>query len=331
MALLPKAEHKAIDAEIKLDEAGAFEAAIATFDAIDSDRDIVKPGAFGDAVVSVLPAHDSGSVPLGKVQVKERGNLAVAVGGFNLAIGAARDWSAALKFDLANPPAVQEWSWGFTIPEGGSKIETMDGEPVRIISKVDVFEVSPVLRGASIGTRTLSAKSHGGCGCGGQKGEALGNLIRDLRDDNDLENADLADAAGISVATIDDIIAGLIICPPRERLEGFAGVLGTPISRLISAAESDGCDYSESRASLVGEVKATVAAVDFMMARVRETSKTRKADGRTLGSGVQLATIQLAKLLRELEGLIASDMLPRDPVSEAAARFLYSEARHHIE
>ncbi len=156
-------EHKAIDAEIKLDEAGAFEAAIATFDAIDSDRDIVKPGAFGDAVVSVLPAHDSGSVPLGKVQVKERGNLAVAVGGFNLEIGAARDWSAALKFDLANPPAVQEWSWGFIIPAGGSTMEThADGEPVRIISKVDVFEVSPVLRGASVGTATLSAKSEGG-------------------------------------------------------------------------------------------------------------------------------------------------------------------------
>lgn len=156
-------EHKAIDAEIKLDEAGAFEAAIATFDAIDADRDIVKPGAFGDAVVSVLPAHDSGSVPLGKVQVKERGNIAVAVGGFNLEISAARDWSAALKFDLANPPAVQQWSWGFIIPEGGSTIETHDdGEPVRIINKADVFEVSPVLRGASVGTGTLSAKSEGG-------------------------------------------------------------------------------------------------------------------------------------------------------------------------
>ncbi len=154
-------EHKAIDAEVKLDEAGSFEAAIATFDAIDKDRDIIKAGAFGDAVVSVLPAHDSGSVPLGKVQVKERGALAVAVGGFNLEIGAARDWSAALKFDLQHPPAVQEWSWGFTIPEGGSTMETVDGEPVRIISKVDLFEVSPVLRGASIGTGTLSAKSDG--------------------------------------------------------------------------------------------------------------------------------------------------------------------------
>lgn len=170
--LMPKAERKAIDAEIKLDELGAFEAAIATFDIIDSDRDIVKPGAFGDAVVSVLPAHDSGSVPLGKVQIKERGNLAVAVGGFNLEIEAARNWSSALKFDIANPPKVQQWSWGFIIPAGGSTIEThADGETVRVISKVDVFEVSPVLRGASVGTGTLSAKSKTG-----------GSLVEQIKD-----------------------------------------------------------------------------------------------------------------------------------------------------
>lgn len=154
-------ERKTIGTEIKLDEAGKFDAAIATFDVIDSDSDIIEHGAFGGAFASVLPAHDSGSVPLGKVQVQERGELAVAVGGFNLDIEKARDWSSALKFDLANPPAVQEWSWGFTIPEGGSKLETIDGEDVRVISKVNLFEVSPVLRGASVGTRTLSAKAEG--------------------------------------------------------------------------------------------------------------------------------------------------------------------------
>lgn len=155
-------ERKTIGTEIKLDEAGSFEAAIATFGVIDKDRDIIERGAFGSAFAHVLPAHDSGSVPLGKVQVQERGDLAIAVGGFNLEIEAARDWSSALKFDLANPPAVQEWSWGFRIPDGGSKMDTIDGEPVRIISKVDLFEVSPVLKAASIGTGTISAKGDDG-------------------------------------------------------------------------------------------------------------------------------------------------------------------------
>lgn len=156
-------EHKTIAAEIKqAGEDGSFEAVIATFDVIDSDNDIIEHGAFGGAFASVLPAHDQGSVPMGKVQVQERGNLAIAVGGFNLEIEKARDWSSALKFDLANPPSVQDWSWGFTIPEGGSKLDTIDGETVRIISKVDLFEVSPVLRAASVGTGTISAKSDNG-------------------------------------------------------------------------------------------------------------------------------------------------------------------------
>jgi hypothetical protein len=155
-------ERKTIGATIKqAGEDGSFEAAIATFGAVDKDGDIVERGAFGVAPVFVLPAHDSQSVALGKARIEERGDLAIAVGQFNLEIQAAQEWSSSLKFDLANPPSVQEWSWGFRIPDGGSKMETIVGETVRIINKVDLFEVSPVLRGASVGTRTMSAKAEG--------------------------------------------------------------------------------------------------------------------------------------------------------------------------
>ena len=327
-----KLERKLIGATIKqAGEGGTFEAVIATFGKIDHDNDIVEPGAFGDATVSVLPAHDSMHVPLGKARIEERGDQAVAVGRFNLEIPSAADWHNALKFDLEHAPSIQQWSWDFRPVETAQ--EHIDGEQIRRLIKLDTMEISPVLRGSSVGSRTISVKAEGACRrCDGRKGEALGNLIRDLRDDIDgLENSDLADAAGVSLATMDDIIAGLIICPPRERLEGLAGALETSASRLISAAESDGCDYSEQRAALTGEVKATSAAVDFLLARLRDTSKTRKDSGRTLGTGVHLGTIQLAESLRELEGLIASEMLPRDPVSEAAARFVYSEARRHTE
>jgi len=150
-------EHKNIAATIKAaGEDGTFEATIATFGEIDKDGDIVERGAFGSATVSVLPSHDSMSVPLGKASVEERGDLAIAVGRFNLEIEAARDWSAALKFDLDNAPSVQEWSWGFTPTE--FSFEQRDGDQIRILSKVDLREVSPVLRGASVGTRTISAK-----------------------------------------------------------------------------------------------------------------------------------------------------------------------------
>ena len=155
-------ERKTIGATIKqAGEDGSFEAVIATFGAVDSDGDIVEPGAFGGATVSVLPAHDSSSVPLGKARVEERGKQAVAVGRFNLDIKAAAEWSSALKFDLDNAPSVQEWSWGFNVPKDGARMETIEGETIRVLSKVDLREVSPVLRGASIGTGTLSAKAEG--------------------------------------------------------------------------------------------------------------------------------------------------------------------------
>lgn len=136
---------------------GSFEAVIATLDVVDADGDIILPGAFQNAIVSVLPAHDSRSVPLGKAKMEDRGNKAVAVGQFNLDVGAAKDWHSALKFGLENGPSIQEWSFAFRIIE--SSMDTRDGEDIRILEKLDVIEVSPVLRGSGVDTGTLNAKT----------------------------------------------------------------------------------------------------------------------------------------------------------------------------
>ena len=150
-------ERKTFRGEIKqLGDSGAFEAIIATLNVVDSDGDIILPGAFQDAVISVLPAHDSRSVPLGKAQMEDRDDKAIAVGQYNLDIPAAKDWHNALKFDLKTPPVIQEWSFAFRILE--SSMETRDGEDIRILEKLDIMEVSPVLRGSGVGTGTLAAK-----------------------------------------------------------------------------------------------------------------------------------------------------------------------------
>jgi ATP-dependent Clp endopeptidase proteolytic subunit ClpP len=54
----------------------------------------------------------------------------------------------------------------------------------------------------------------------------------------------MAEAAGIDPSTVDSILSGDINCPPRGRLQGFAEVLNTNTASLVSAAEGDGCDYS---------------------------------------------------------------------------------------
>lgn len=143
--------------EIKrLGEEGQFEAVIATLDVVDLDGDLTVPGAFKKQHVSILPAHDSRAASLGKAEIFEKGNKAIARGKFNLETQAGREMHETLKFDLANGDPVQEWSYGYKVIE--SEEETRDGETIRLLKSLEVVEVSPVLRGAGIGTGTISAK-----------------------------------------------------------------------------------------------------------------------------------------------------------------------------
>ena len=142
-----------------LGDAGSGVAVFATLGALDRDGDVTLPGAFGEQVVKVLPAHDWGHVPLGKARIYERGSEAVAEFSLNLDIEAARDWYAALKFDLAGGTPVQEWSYGFEIRK--SSLGQHEGKAARFLEQLKVFEVSPVVLGAGVGTRTLAVKGHG--------------------------------------------------------------------------------------------------------------------------------------------------------------------------
>lgn len=150
-------EHKIFKTEIKqVTDDGEFEAVIATLGVIDHDHDVIEPGAFGNATVFIMPAHNHGSVPLGKGVIEERGDKAIVVGKLNLDTQPGKEWHSALKFDLENPPSIQEWSFGFLTTE--SEIKHRDGKEVRILKSMDVFEVSPLLLGAGQGTQTLSVK-----------------------------------------------------------------------------------------------------------------------------------------------------------------------------
>lgn len=144
---------------------GTVSFVVATLGVADSDGDVTLPGFFGKQDIAMVPSHDWSHVPIGKGVLYEAGNEAIVDAKFNLDIPAAKDWHSAIKFDLANPPALQEYSYGFQVLPGGSRWGDHDGQEVRFLCAspdggpgVKVFEASPVLRGAGIGTRTLSAK-----------------------------------------------------------------------------------------------------------------------------------------------------------------------------
>ena len=136
-------------------ESGSFEAVIATLDVPDKDGDITRPGAIPpkDVLVSAFNHGSWGGVPpVGRATLREEGNQVIAKGQFNLAMSAGKDTFESVKFNVD----LQEWSYGFKVMESG--IESLQDKQFRTLIKLDPFEISPVLKGAGEGTRTLSIK-----------------------------------------------------------------------------------------------------------------------------------------------------------------------------
>ena len=156
-----RTELKSLSVET-IDESGHGLARIATLSAIDHDGDTYAKGAFawaagGDQWVPILPAHNREAMPLGKARVYEEGDAAYAELYLNLATEHGRNWHETLKFDLEKGGPVQEWSYGFRVLDHAKELR--GNTPVRVLKRLSVDEVSPVIRGAGVNTGTLSMKA----------------------------------------------------------------------------------------------------------------------------------------------------------------------------
>jgi len=143
--------------EFKLSETGDVNVAFSRFNVIDSDGDVTFPGAMpsGKAVPMSAYGHTSwdGAPPTGKGVIGEKGDLGIFDGSFFMETDQGRNAYHTTKA-MAD---LQEWSYGYNVTDGGPG--TFDGKRVRELRKLDVFEVSPVLKGAGVGTGTLAIKS----------------------------------------------------------------------------------------------------------------------------------------------------------------------------
>lgn len=146
--------------EAELSDKGTVRAVFSTLGVIDHQGDMILPGAFGEQRVR-MSAYGHGSwgsgmdaLPVGKGRIYEQGNAAIFEGQFFLTTQAGRETYETVKAmgDL------QEWS--YALPEIESEQRTTaEGLTYRAVKRVTVPEVSPVLLGASIDTRTLDVKS----------------------------------------------------------------------------------------------------------------------------------------------------------------------------
>lgn len=199
-----------------MNDEGRGLAKIATLSAIDHDGDTYVAGAFGwkeggHQWVSMLPAHNRTAMPFGKARVYEDGDAAYAELHLNLNSEAGREWHASLKFDLAKGEAVQEWSYGFGVLDAG--YEQRGEERIRVLKRLDVNEVSPVLRGAGVGTGTLSLKSRGSFG--GQIDAVIAELEDIVERAGDVKALREADGRPMSAGRLEQLAA------LKQRLEAL--------------------------------------------------------------------------------------------------------------
>ena len=161
-----KVEAKALD-----DGEGMVQAVVSVTNIVDNVNDVIVPGAYKDTLQKRTPkgvwSHDT-TVPVARtisaeelqpgderlpqhLQEKEAGGVLVKMQ-FNLNTTRGRDAYEDIKFFGGE----QEWSIGYSVPEGGSEMKGEQG--VRYIKTLEWYEYSPVLFGAAPGTTTMSVK-----------------------------------------------------------------------------------------------------------------------------------------------------------------------------
>lgn len=145
--------------EIKNEDKGEVEAVIATLGVVDKDGDVIVAGSIPSGAKVKMSSYGHnvvfGEIPVGKGTLDIRGDKAVFKGRMFLTTQRGREVFDVLK-EMGSD---QEWSFGFKVRGA----EVPDDEwrakgAARMLTKLDAFEVSPVLEGAGIGTHTVGVK-----------------------------------------------------------------------------------------------------------------------------------------------------------------------------
>lgn len=144
--------------EIKSEDKGQVSAVFSTFNVVDKDGDITLPGAFVNGAPVVISAYGhkswEGALPVGDGTIRTNGKEAILQGQFYLDTAHGQDAFTTVKRLAAK--GLGEWSYGYTVLE--ADYGELDGRQVRYLKSLAVDEVSPVLVGAGVNTRTLATK-----------------------------------------------------------------------------------------------------------------------------------------------------------------------------
>lgn len=149
--------HKTISGVTVKDAAkGEVSAVFSTFNVIDKDGDVTLPGAIKDGTEVVISAYGhtswKGLLPVGKGVIRTTDAEAILEGQFFMNTTAGRETFETVK-ELEH---LGEWS--YSLQDVVAKFGEFNGQPANFLESIAVKEVSPVLVGAGVNTRTLGTK-----------------------------------------------------------------------------------------------------------------------------------------------------------------------------
>lgn len=277
-------------------EDGYVKALISKFDIIDRDGDVVLPSAFTDGQPIKMAAwgHEWEKLAVGKGHIRVEPDGAYFEGNFFLNTTVGRDTYETVK-GLGD---LQEWSWGFEIPKGGSYRGNHKGQPVRFIKAANAHEVCPVLVGANQGSKTVAIKG----AAGEDESMTLKDLIVELRtlvvdaDAGDLsrliKSVQLLESierkAAFKAADDEDIVA--------EIIEDFM--------KTLDEAKVNLADYVEIEPptrSYADEAKNALSAVKSFTERTASLADLRAKDNRPLNADSKALLADLLVDVKELQ------------------------------
>ena len=284
-------ESKNIDIELK-DDSGQVEAVFSIFNSLDSDGDVVMPGAvksgFKNNQVPMVWSH-KWDMPIGKGTIAQDDDKAVFKGEFFMDTESGKEAYNLVK----NMGDMQQWSFGYKVNDSDfGKANDKGGEETnaRYLKDLTVYEVSPVLVGANQDTYTLAIKSNT-------------ELLKEVAKVADPEEGSVDECCGeceSKAAKYGDDEEEMKACKYHE---------GGPCAKDGKKSDAKGkgeCKYGsggncmkeyddekksdedleisqEDSKSFSEEVKDVLAALDDLVARAKAISMLRSEDGRKLG------------------------------------------------
>jgi HK97 family phage prohead protease len=300
------------------DEKGNVEAVFSVFNNLDSDGDVVVPGAiksgFKDDQVPMVFAH-KWDQPIGKGKIVQEDDKAVFKGKFFMGTEAGKE-----AYNLAKEMGdLQEWSFGFRINDYEVAEFKKDGESVgdvRYLKDLEVYEVSPVLVGANRQTYTLAIKTGEESVYESSSDEKAAN-DEDIFD-NEEDAKKRAEELGCSGTHSVDGKEVYMPCSTHSSYEEMISGDEKDLSEDTEVVETEVSEEksSEDDSSLQGvrfsdEVKDVLAALDSLIVRTKAISVLRSKDGRNLSakaeSALRAVQSDLDDAWQELDVILGSE------------------------